>query len=43
MELKLLSIPKERKSADKTLITDINISKTQNWQKLHWQVSNLII
>ena len=33
----LLSIPKERKSADKTLITDINISKSQNWQKLHWQ------
>ena len=33
----ILSIPKERKSADKTVITDINISKTQNWQKLHWQ------
>ena len=33
----ILTIPKERKSADKTLITDINISKTQNWQKLHWQ------
>ena len=33
----ILTIPKERKSADKTLITDINISKKQNWQKLHWQ------
>ena len=33
----VLSIPKERKSADKTIITDINISNTQNWQKLHWQ------
>lgn len=32
-----LSIPKERKSSDKTLITDIKISNTQNWQKLHWQ------
>ena len=32
-----LSIPKERKSADKTLITNIRISNTQNWQKLHWQ------
>ena len=32
-----LSIPKERKSSDKTLITNIKISKTQNWQKLHWQ------
>tara|TARA_B100000683_G_scaffold117803_1_gene115815 strand:- start:8569 stop:9015 length:447 start_codon:yes stop_codon:yes gene_type:complete len=33
----MLSIPKKRKSADKTLITDINISKTSNWQKIHWQ------
>jgi len=32
-----LSIPKERKSSDKTLITNIKISNTQNWQKLHWQ------
>lgn len=32
-----LSVPKERKSSDKTLITNIKISNTQNWQKLHWQ------
>ena len=32
-----LSIPKERKSSDKTLITNIKISNTQNWQKLHWK------
>lgn len=36
----ILSIPKERKSAHKTIIKDINISKTQNWQKLHWQALN---
>lgn len=35
--IQILSIPKQRKSADKTPITNINISKTQNWQKLHWQ------
>ena len=33
----ILSIPKERKSADKTKISDIKISNTQNWQKIHWQ------
>ena len=32
-----LSIPKERKSSNKTLITNIKISNTQNWQKLHWK------
>ena len=32
-----LTIPKERKSSDKTLITDINISNKENWQKSHWQ------
>ena len=32
-----LTIPKERKSSDKTLISDISISNQDNWQKLHWQ------
>ena len=32
-----LTIPKERKSSDKTLISDINISNQENWQKSHWQ------
>ncbi|MBT7620646.1 MAG: hypothetical protein HN594_06165 [Flavobacteriales bacterium] len=32
-----LTIPKERKSSDKTLISDINISNQDNWQKSHWQ------
>ncbi len=32
-----LSIPKERKSADKTKISDIKISNSQKWQKTHWQ------
>jgi len=32
-----LSIPKERKSADKTKISDIKISNSQKWQKIHWQ------
>ena len=32
-----LIIPKERKSSDKTLISDINISNQDNWQKSHWQ------
>ena len=33
----MLTIPKERKSSDKTLISDISISNKDNWQKLHWQ------
>jgi len=32
-----LTIPKERKSSDKTLISDISISNQVNWQKSHWQ------
>jgi len=32
-----LTIPKERKSSDKTLISDINISNQDKWQKSHWQ------
>ncbi|MBT6815101.1 MAG: hypothetical protein HOA49_01695 [Flavobacteriales bacterium] len=32
-----LTIPKERKSSDKTLISDISISNQDNWQKSHWQ------
>ena len=32
-----LTIPKKRKSSDKTLISDISISNQDNWQKLHWQ------
>ena len=32
-----LTIPKERKSSDKTLISDIKISNQDNWQKSHWQ------
>ena len=32
-----LTIPKERKSSDKTLISDISISNKDNWQKSHWQ------
>ena len=31
-----LIIPKERKSSDKTLISDIKISNQDNWQKSHW-------
>ena len=33
----VLSIPKERKSADKTKISDIKISNSHKWQKIHWQ------
>tara|TARA_B100001029_G_C14894643_1_gene357392 strand:- start:11 stop:553 length:543 start_codon:yes stop_codon:yes gene_type:complete len=32
-----LTIPKQRKSSDKTLISDINISNKESWQKSHWQ------
>ena len=32
-----LTIPKERKSSDKTLISDISISNQDKWQKSHWQ------
>ena len=32
-----LTIPKERKSSDKTLISDISISNKDKWQKSHWQ------
>ena len=32
-----LTIPKERKSSDKTLISDIIISNQDDWQKSHWQ------
>ena len=32
-----LTIPKERKSSDKTLISDISISNKDSWQKSHWQ------
>ena len=33
----VLSIPKERKSADKTRISEIKISNSHKWQKIHWQ------
>jgi len=33
----ILTIPKERKSSDKTLISDISISNKDKWQKSHWQ------
>ena len=33
----ILTIPIARKSSDKTLISDINISNQDNWQKSHWQ------
>ena len=32
-----LTIPKERKSSDKTLISDISISNQDKWKKSHWQ------
>ncbi|MGY8987841.1 MAG: WbqC family protein [Flavobacteriales bacterium] len=35
--LQTLTVPKQRKSSDKTLISDINISNKENWQKSHWQ------
>ncbi len=31
-----LSIPKKRKSSSKTAINKIEISYSQNWQKIHW-------
>lgn len=34
--LQTLSIPKERKSSSKTIISDINISKDDKWQKHHY-------
>jgi len=35
--LQTLTIPKQRKSSDKTLISKTEISNNQNWQKSHWQ------
>jgi hypothetical protein len=32
-----LTIPKQRKSSDKTIITEIHISNKDKWQKSHWQ------
>ena len=32
-----LTIPKQRKSSDKTIIAEIHISNKDKWQKLHWQ------
>ena len=32
-----LTIPKQRKSSDKTIIEEIHISNKDKWQKLHWQ------
>ena len=34
--IQTLSIPKERKSSSKTIISKINISKNHNWQKEHF-------
>ena len=31
-----LTIPKQRKGSDKTIIKEIQISYKQNWQKEHW-------
>ena len=31
-----LTIPKQRKGSDKTIIKEIQISYKQNWQKQHW-------
>jgi hypothetical protein len=31
-----LTIPKQRKGSDKTIIKEIHISYKQNWQKEHW-------
>jgi len=31
-----LTIPKQRKGSDKTIIKEIQISYNQNWQKEHW-------
>ena len=33
----ILTIPKERKSSDKTIISEIKISNKDKWQKSHWQ------
>ena len=35
--VQILTIPKQRKSSDKTLISEIKISNKDNWQKSHWQ------
>jgi len=32
-----LTVPKQRKSSDKTIISDIMISNKDKWQKSHWQ------
>jgi len=32
-----LTVPKQRKSSDKTIISDILISNKDKWQKSHWQ------
>tara|TARA_X000000368_G_scaffold416669_1_gene411160 strand:- start:715 stop:1314 length:600 start_codon:yes stop_codon:yes gene_type:complete len=32
-----ITVPKQRKSSDKTIISDIMISNKDKWQKLHWQ------
>ena len=32
-----LTIPKKRKSSDKTLISNISISNKESWQRSHWQ------
>ena len=32
-----LTIPKKRKSSDKTLISEISIANKDKWQKSHWQ------
>lgn len=34
--IQILSIPKQRKSSSKTLISNIQISKNHNWQKEHY-------
>ena len=35
--IQTLSIPKQRKSSDKTSIAEIGISNKDKWQKSHWQ------
>ena len=35
--IQTLSIPKQRKSSDKTSISEIGISNKDKWQKSHWQ------
>ena len=39
-----LTIPKQRKGSDKTIIKEIQISYKQDWQKEHWNaIVNLLI